>query len=306
MHRKIIILPLFAALLLVTVFGTGLRCVLGTATNIVDGDTIDVRADLPFGWGDDCPVTAGQTYRVRLIGVDTPEVYGQQECYGKEASDYAKNLLEGKAVCLMRDTSCTDRYARLLAYVWVDTDPANPGCELFLNGDLAWQGYGNAMSYPPDTLLLPSIRNSECEAYKAGRGMWSACPGLPAPEGCATGPAPTPPVPSAVDRWNACEITWVQGMEVEQGLALARISGSSTEYLSRQYDSLRAYLEANCRGIGSTLALEPGAASACWKMLQKGADLEQGRDLSHISGDTTYFLDFGLVEVDAFIRAVGC
>jgi len=197
MRRKLVILPLFAALLLVTVFGTGLRCVLGTATHVVDGDTLDVRAELPYDWGDDCPVTAGQTYRVRLIGVDTPEVYGQQECYGQEASDYVKSLVEGHVVCLMRDTSCTDRYDRLLAYVWVDTDPSNPGCELFLNGDLAWQGYGNAMSYPPDTLLLPSIRASECEAYRAGRGMWSACPGLPAPEGCAAGPAPTPePAPT--------------------------------------------------------------------------------------------------------------
>jgi len=115
-----------------------------------------------------------------------------------------------------------------------------------------------------------------------------------------------PPAPSVVDRWNTCEITWAQGMEVEQGLALARISGSSTEYLSRQYDSLRSYLEANCRGIGSILSQEPGAASACWKMLQKGAVLEQAKDMSRISGTTTYFVDFGLAEVDAFVRAVGC
>jgi micrococcal nuclease len=139
-------------------------------------------------------------------------VYGQQECYGPEASNYAKSLLEGKAVCLMRDTSCTDRYDRLLAYVWVDTDPNNPGCELFLNGDLAWQGYGNAMSYPPDTLLLPSIRASECEAYKAGRGMWSACPGLPAPEGCAGGeptpaPGPAPTTPPSGDPCGPCAAT---------------------------------------------------------------------------------------------------
>ena len=215
MRRKLIIPPLFAALLLVTVFGTGLRCVLGTTTHVVDGDTLDVRAELPYDWGDDCPVTAGQTYRVRLIGVDTPEVYGQQECYGQEASDYVKNLVENRVVCLMRDTSCTDRYDRLLAYVWVDTDPSNPGCELFLNGDLAWQGYGNAMSYPPDTLLLPSIRASECAAYRAGRGMWSACPSLPAPEGCSATPAtpapappsPAPATPSGGDPCGPCAAT---------------------------------------------------------------------------------------------------
>jgi len=193
MARRFLLLPLLLALLLVAVFGTGLQCVLGTVSSVVDGDTFDVRVDFPVGWGDDCPVAAGQQYRIRLIGVDTPEVYGQAECYGQEASDYAKSVMSGKAVCLMRDTSCTDPYGRLLAYVWVDTDPSTPGCELFLNGDLAWQGFGNAEAYPPDTLLLPSIQNSECEAYKAGRGMWAACPGLPAPAGCAVPPAPPPP-----------------------------------------------------------------------------------------------------------------
>jgi len=118
--------------------------------------------------------------------------------------------------------------------------------------------------------------------------------------------APAAPIPSVVDRWNACEITWVQGMDVEQGLELARIGGSSTEYLSRQYDSLQSYAEANCRGIGSILAQEPGAASACWKLLGIGETLEQIRDMSRRMGDATYFVDFGLSEVDAFVRAVGC
>ena len=120
-------------------------------------------------------------------------------------------------------------------------------------------------------------------------------------------PAPVAPaVPSVVDRWNACNITWAQGIGVEQGLELARISGSSTEYLSRQYDSLQSWAEANCRGVGSTLALEPEAASACWKILGVGGTLEQIRDTSRRMGDATYFVDFALSEVDAFVRAVGC
>jgi len=119
-------------------------------------------------------------------------------------------------------------------------------------------------------------------------------------------PVPAAPIPSAVDRWNACNITWAQGMNVEASLASARISGSSTEYLSRQYDILQSYVETNCRGIGSTLALEPGAASACWKILGVGETLEQIRDMSRRMGDATYFVDFALSEVDAFIRAVGC
>jgi micrococcal nuclease len=208
MRRKLIILPLFAALLLVTVFGTGLRCVLGTATNVVDGDTIDVRADLPLGWGDDCPVATGQTYRVRLIGVDTPEVYGQKGCYGQEASDYVKSLIEGHVVCLLRDTSCTDQYDRLLAYVWVDTDLTTTGCDMNLNFDLVAKGYARASAYPPDTLLAPFFEALECDAAVNGRGMWSAC-GLTIPERCNAPPAPTqqpaePTTPAGGDACGAC------------------------------------------------------------------------------------------------------
>ncbi|HUT61289.1 MAG TPA: thermonuclease family protein [Phycisphaerae bacterium] len=196
MRRKLLVLPLLLALLLVAVFGTGLRCVLGTVTHVVDGDTIDVRADLPVGWGDDCPVTLGDVYRVRLIGVNTPEVYGQRQCYGQEASDYVKSLVENHAVCLLRDTSCTDQYDRLLAYVWVDTEPSTSGCELFLNGDLVAKGYARASAYPPDTLMRRIFEALECDAYRNGRGMWGAC-GLPALEGCSAGePVPVAPTPS--------------------------------------------------------------------------------------------------------------
>jgi micrococcal nuclease len=182
-RRKLVVLPLLLALLVVAAFGTGLRCVVGTVTRVVDGDTIDVRADLPVGWGDDFPVVAGNVYRVRLIGVNTPEVYGERQCYGQEASDYVKNLLDSHAVCLTRDVSCTDRYDRLLAYVWVDTDPSTPGCELFLNGDLVAQGYARATAYPPDNLMRRIFEALECDAYGNGRGMWGACD-LPAPTSC--------------------------------------------------------------------------------------------------------------------------
>ena len=60
MRHRLLFLPLVLALLLLAVFGTGLQCVLGTVSHVVDGDTFDVVADLPIGYGDDCPVTAGQ------------------------------------------------------------------------------------------------------------------------------------------------------------------------------------------------------------------------------------------------------
>jgi len=135
-------------------------------------------------------------------------------------------------------------------------------------------------------------------------GVWTlVAPVEPAP---TVVPTAIPAVPSAVARWNACDITWTQGMDVELSLEQARSVGSSTKYLSRQYDDLRSYVETNCRGIGSTLALEPEAASACWKMLGIGEVLEEIRHSARSTAVTTYFVDFALVEVDAFIQIVGC
>lgn len=74
---------------------------------VIDGDTVDVRR-------------AGHKFRVRLIGVDTPEVYGGVECGGKKASRSLKRLLpRGARVLLLSDTTQDrrDRYGRQLRYV---------------------------------------------------------------------------------------------------------------------------------------------------------------------------------------------
>ena len=77
---------------------------------VVDGDT--VRVDMP----DSVPV--------RLIGINTPETVDPRrpvECFGQEASDHAHDLLDGEDVYLERDPTQgdTDRYGRVLAYVWL-------------------------------------------------------------------------------------------------------------------------------------------------------------------------------------------
>ena len=59
--------------------------------------------------------------KVRLIGVDTPEVYGAVECYGREASAFVKRLLPlGSRVRYSLDLDERDRYGRALAYVYTD------------------------------------------------------------------------------------------------------------------------------------------------------------------------------------------
>jgi endonuclease YncB( thermonuclease family) len=75
--------------------------------HVADGDTIAVRI-------------GGRDKSVRLIGIDTPEVYFGVECGGPQASASMKRMLEiGDRVRLIRDRSQDnrDRYDRLLRYV---------------------------------------------------------------------------------------------------------------------------------------------------------------------------------------------
>ncbi|MCA9966666.1 MAG: thermonuclease family protein [Anaerolineales bacterium] len=100
---------------------------MATVTNIVDGDTIDVNLD-------------GQIVRVRYIGIDTPE-YNEQ-C-GSEATQANASLVAGRTVRMVKDVSETDRYGRLLRYVYVGN--------LFINAELVRQGLAIPVRYPPDT-----------------------------------------------------------------------------------------------------------------------------------------------------------
>src|SRR5215216_1297459 len=76
-----------------------------TVTGMVDGDTIDIS-----------PSVQGRS-RVRLIGMDTPEVHFGTQPYGPEASAFTKRVLEGEEVGLELDVQKIDPYGRLLAYV---------------------------------------------------------------------------------------------------------------------------------------------------------------------------------------------
>ncbi len=127
------------------------RTFTATVVRVVDGDTLDVRID-------------GRTERVRLIGVDTPEVYGQAEAYGAEASAFTKRRLDGREVRLELDVEERDKYGRLLAYVWV-------GDELF-NATLLREGYAQLMTVPPNVKYVDQFVALQREAREAGRGLW--------------------------------------------------------------------------------------------------------------------------------------
>lgn len=130
---------------------------------VVDGDTIEL---------DDGPAStrlgeAGE--KVRYIGINTPESVDSErpvECFGKEATEFNKNLVEGKTVRLERDISDRDKYGRLLRYVYLEDGT-------FVNKMLVREGYAFVATYPPDIAKQDIFRKAEQLARSEKKGLWS-------------------------------------------------------------------------------------------------------------------------------------
>ncbi len=127
-------------------------------TRVIDGDTIEVES------GD----------KVRYIGINTPEM-GSSECYAQEATSEDKLLVLGKTVRLEKDVSETDKYGRLLRYVYVQDPVGFPGQEIFVNKYLVSMGYATIMTVPPDIKYKNSFADSQNLAKENNLGLWSKC-----------------------------------------------------------------------------------------------------------------------------------
>jgi micrococcal nuclease len=133
----------------------------GTVVRVIDGDTILVRG------------AGGRIEDVRLLGIDTPETVDPRkpvQCFGPEASAFAKHLETGRAVTLAYDRELHDRYGRFLAYVWL-----TGGRPLFVNAVLVQRGYARTYPFPPNTAHAALFAGLERSAAVAGRGLWRAC-----------------------------------------------------------------------------------------------------------------------------------
>lgn len=133
-----------------------------------DGDTIVITI-------------ADKDYKLRMIGIDTPEIKHPEkpvEFMGQEASNFTHNELYGKEVWLEKDVSETDKYQRLLRYIWLE-DPEtikNPTYEDIrdktFNGILLREGYAKASSYPPDVKYQEYFTKIQQEAEQNKKGLW--------------------------------------------------------------------------------------------------------------------------------------
>lgn len=129
---------------------------------VIDGDTIEAQIN-------------GQNVKIRYLGVDTPETVDPRksvQCYGKKASEENKRLVEGKVVELDKDISDTDKYGRLLRFVYLK----NPdGTRLFVNYHLIRSGFARVLTIPPDVKYQEDFLQAQTLARQENLGLWKEC-----------------------------------------------------------------------------------------------------------------------------------
>lgn len=129
-----------------------------TVTEIVDGDTIKVsRADSTI-------VT------IRYIGIDTPEIKhqgnGEDEPYGQLATEANSWLVNGKTIYLQNDATDTDRYGRLLRYVYTDKG-------IMINYALIRLGYATILTIPPNVAFQSKFYAAQQLAREEGKNLFA-------------------------------------------------------------------------------------------------------------------------------------
>lgn len=124
-----------------------------TVKRVIDGDTFELS----------------NGKKVRLIGVNTPETVKPNspvEYYGKEASNFTKSTLTGKTVYLEKDAGDTDKYGRLLRYVYLEDGK-------MFNEILVTEGYASVMTIQPNVKYQKLFVNAERDAREHNRGLWN-------------------------------------------------------------------------------------------------------------------------------------
>lgn len=127
---------------------------------VVDGDTLDI----------DAPDGAKSTTRIRLWGVDTPEIAhrrGDDMYYGPEAARFAREMLDGRMIhVVLSPLDTRGKYGRLLAYVLLERGG------IMFNETLIEKGYAYADSRFAHH-YKDQYKRTERRARRAGAGLWA-------------------------------------------------------------------------------------------------------------------------------------
>lgn len=170
MKQIVSILGAMVVVLVATLFGIELtddeiqEAIIADSTvmRVIDGDTVVVYLN-------------GKEERVRLIGIDAPEVHTGGEtadCYADASTDQLEDLIVGKQVRLESDPSQDDRdrYDRLLRYIFLD--------QTHVNLQMVREGYAYEYTYKKPYAYQQSMQSAEKQAQEEGKGVWNTiiCP----------------------------------------------------------------------------------------------------------------------------------
>ncbi len=164
---------LFVALVILSLFFSGCSAVGEPGYNYED---ILIRRAVD---GDTLLLQNGQ--RVRLIGIDTPEMHESDKLYreaqqsrtdiqtimamGRKSYEFTRRLVEGKRVRLEFDVEKYDKYGRLLCYVYLKDGT-------FVNAKIVEAGYASLLTIPPNVKYAHLFRALYKEARDNNRGLW--------------------------------------------------------------------------------------------------------------------------------------
>lgn len=137
-----------------------------SVARVIDGDTLKMSDDS----------------RIRLIGVDTPELHYSDklirdsrrthrdvkeiQAMGKKAADFTRQLCGGKTVDVEFDVRKSDKYGRLLAYIYLEDGT-------FVNAKILEEGYGQVMTIPPNIKHAEYFLKLQQTAREGRKGLWA-------------------------------------------------------------------------------------------------------------------------------------
>lgn len=107
--------------------------------------------------------------KVRMLGINTPEIGEHLECYGNEATALLRSLLpKGTNVWVQHDVEPLDQYGRSLFFVYTDAGTN-------VNLELLREGAAEVEMYKPNVLLRDEVYAAQDAARSAGLGLWGSC-----------------------------------------------------------------------------------------------------------------------------------
>lgn len=131
---------------------------------VIDGDTIRVR-----------DLESDEVFRVRYLGIDTPELDGPdyESCFSSQAKEKNEDLVLDQKLILEFDIDRYDRFGRTLAYVYTSDELGEK--ETFVNLELLQEGYARFYLDKQNTLRQGELVQAALAAREDFSGLWGSC-----------------------------------------------------------------------------------------------------------------------------------